>query len=188
MSIMKPPQSPQSIPEHHLEWNDRLQDWLDGEIESADAGVFEAHVGECPICQQRLAQMEQLESGLLAATPHPTLDASFDARLFEKIDAFDDAQRAAARRRVEQELQENLSALSRSWRRMLAFTIPGIVGGIAVAFALAGYFDASGLTGKLAESASEIGGNANLMYAVITALLGAGIGGLTAGWLSRAAA
>ena len=73
----------------------RLQDWLDGEIEAADTGVFETHVGECPICQQRLAQMEQLESGLLAATPHPTLDASFDARLFEKIDAFDDAQRAA---------------------------------------------------------------------------------------------
>ena len=57
-----------------------------------------------------------------------------------------------------------------------------------MAFALAGYFDASGLTGKLAESASEIGGNANLMHAVITALLGADIGGLTAGWLSRAAA
>lgn len=187
MSTLKLPQSPQAISEHHLEWNDRLQDWLDGEIESGDTGVFETHLGDCEICQQRLEQMEDLESALRAATPHPVLDSSFDARLFDKIDAFDDAQRAAARERVEQELQQNLRALSRSWKRMLAFTIPGIVGGIAVAFALAGYFDASGLTGKLAESASEIGGNPGLMHTLIIAVLGAGIGGLTAGWLSRAA-
>lgn len=179
----------QAVSEHNLEWNDRLQDWLDGDIETGDAGVFESHLGECAICQERLAQMEELESALLAATPRPTLRAEFDAQLFAKIDGFDESQRAAARQRIEQELQENLQALSRSWRRVVTFMIAGIVGGIAVALALAGYFDASGLTGKLAaEGASELGGNTAVLHTVITALLGAGIGGLTAGWLSRTAA
>lgn len=183
------PNQQTAVSEHHLEWNDRLQDWLDGDIEAGDAGVFEAHLGACSICQERVARMQALETALMAATPRPVLDAGFDARLFAMIDAVDESQRAAARQRAERELEQNLKALSRSWRRAVTFMIAGVIGGVAVALALAGYFDASGLTGKLAaEGASGLGGNTELLHAAITALLGAGIGGLTAGWLSRTAA
>ncbi len=185
---MKPTQLPQNIREHHLEWNDRLQDWLDDDSEAGERAGFEKHLGDCTICQRRLADLQQLESALSAATPRPELDEAFDTRLFAQIESIDDAQRAVARQRIEQELQQNLHALSRSWRRTLAYLIPGIIGGIALAFALTSYFDASGLTGRLAaEGASELGGNASMIYLMLTTLMGASIGGVMATWLSRVA-
>jgi anti-sigma factor RsiW len=187
MATTHDPRQHRSDPEHHLEWNDRLQDWLDGDLADAEAPVFTAHLADCTLCQQRLADFEQLENVLQA--PRLSLDAAFDARLFAQIDAIDETQRAAARQKVEQELQQNLRALTRNWRRTLAFIVPGIIGGMALAFALMGYFDASGLTGKVvAEGASELGSqSANLVHAVFIAITGASIGGVMAGWLAKAA-
>jgi anti-sigma factor RsiW len=185
----RPSTLPPDIPEHHLEWNDRLQDWLDGDASEVDGTAVEEHLNDCQICQQRLAEFQQLETALFNGSSAPSLvAAAFDTRLFAQIDVVDEAQRAAARQRVEQELQANLQALSRSWRRALAFVIPGIIGGIALAFAMAGYFEASGLAGKLvAEGASEIGANAGVIQTMLTALMGAGIGGVLAGWLAKVA-
>jgi anti-sigma factor RsiW len=177
------------LSEHHLEWNDRLQDWLDGEADAVEGPLIEAHLAGCEICQERLTEFEHLEDELRTVTPALSLDESFDARLFSQIESVDEARRAAARQRLEQELQNNLQALSRSWRRSLAFVVPGIVAGIALAFALVSYFDASGLTGKLvAEGASEFGRNsASWVHMALTAGLGASIGGIMAGWLAKAA-
>lgn len=186
-------QQPQNDPQHALEWNDRLQDWLDGDLENTEAAVLVAHLAECTQCQQRLADFEHLENVLQAQAPRLSLDEAFDARLFAQIDAIDETQRAAARQKVEQELQNNLRELTRSWRRTLAFIVPGIIGGIALAFALMGYFDASGLTGKVvAEGTSELGSQlgsqgATLIHAVFIAVTGATIGGVMAGWLAKAA-
>lgn len=183
--------SPQrhSDPEHALEWNDRLQDWLDGDLADAHVAAFTAHLADCPRCQQQLADFEQLENTLQAQSPRLSLDEAFDARLFAQIDAIDETQRAAARQKIEQELQNNLRELTRSWRRALVFIVPGIIGGIALAFAVMGYFDASGLTGKVvAEGASELGSHsASLIHAVFVAATGAIIGGVMAGWLAKAA-
>jgi len=188
MSTYRPHQPPQTVPDHHLEWNDRLQDWLDGETESADSGVFENHLAACDICQLRVTELQQLESALIAESPLPQLSASFDTQLFAQIDSVNETQRAAARQRVEQELQQNLKALSLSWRRTLVFVIPGIVAGVALAFGLTGYFEASGITATLAaEGASKLGANASQIQMMLTALLGAGLGGAMAGWLSRVA-
>jgi anti-sigma factor RsiW len=178
----------QIVLEHHLEWNDRLQDWLDGDVEASDGSAFETHFAGCPHCQQRVAEMRKLDATLLADTPTLSLDSSFDARLLAQIESINEVQRAAARARVEEELRENLRALSHSWKRMLAFMVPGIIGGIALAFTVAGFFDASGITAKLAvEGASALGGNAALVHTVLTGLLGAAVGGVMAGWLARAA-
>ncbi|HWK73218.1 MAG TPA: zf-HC2 domain-containing protein [Povalibacter sp.] len=178
------------LSEHHLEWNDRLQDWLDGDLEAAEAPEFEAHLASCAICQERLGDFEQLETQLHQAAPTLALDSSFDARIFSQIESVDEAQRAAARQRIEQELQNNLRKLSQGWRRTLAFVIPGIAAGVALAFALTSYFDASGLTGRLvAESAGQLGaGSASWVHAVLTTALGASIGGLMAGWMAKSAA
>ena len=40
--------------------------------------------------------------------------------LFAQIDAIDESQRAEARRRLEQEWQQQMQALARNWRRTLA--------------------------------------------------------------------
>lgn len=190
MSTTPDKQSGSSLSEHHLEWNDRLQDWLDGDVEAAEAPLIEAHLADCTICQARLEDFEHLEDELRATSAPLALDSSFDVRIFSQIESVDEAQRAAARQRVERELQESLRNLSLSWRRTLAFVLPGIVAGIALAFALVSYFDASGLTGRLvAEGASELGRNsANWVHVALTAALGAGIGGIMAGWLAKAAA
>ena len=171
--------------EHHLEWNDRLQDWLDGET---DASV-ETHLGSCGICQARLAELEQLDQALTAAAPKMSLDAAFDARIFAQIDGMDESKRIAARQRIEQELQENLRALSRGWRRTLAFVVPGVVAGVAIAFALATWFDDSGLVRTLAaENARAIGVHApDLIRMTLTALFGATVGLVVARWLATVA-
>lgn len=190
MSIPSDSQSHQELPEHHLEWNDRLQDWLDGELDAAEAPEFEAHLADCDLCQERLGDFEQLEAQLRQAAPTLALDTCFDARIFSQIESVDEARRAAARQRLEQELQSNLHKLSQSWRRTLAFVIPGIAAGIALAFALTSYFDSSGLTGRLvAEGATGLGaGSANWVHAMLTTALGASIGGLMAGWMAKTAA
>lgn len=178
------PSSPQAIAEHQLEWNDRLQDWLDGDIDGTDSAAVESHLADCGICQQQLAAFEALDKELFSAAPAPGLSAGFDQRLFAQIDAIDETQRAAARRRAEEELQENLRALSRGWRRTLAFIVPGVVGGIALALTLASYLDSSGVAGQIAAEGAQLGGNANLIQTLVIAAMGAGIGGLMAGWMA----
>jgi anti-sigma factor RsiW len=168
--------------EHHLEWNDRLQDWLDGEPDAS----FEAHLAGCTLCQAQLADMQALDRALQGELPALSPSESFDARLFEEIDAIDDKQRLAAREQAERELQENLQALRRGWRRTLAFVIPGIVAGIAIAFALTTWLDDSGVARTVAlPGAHELGSNqTGSIQMALTALLGAGIGMTVARWLS----
>ena len=66
----------------------------------------------------------QLDRSLRSAAPRLALDDAFDAKLFAQIDAIDDSKRAEARQRIEQELQQNLQALARGWRRALLFIVP----------------------------------------------------------------
>jgi anti-sigma factor RsiW len=171
--------------EHHLEWNDRLQDWLDGEPDAS----FEAHLAGCELCQAQLESLQALDQALQRELPALSPTESFDARLFEKIDAIDENQRLAAREQAERELRENLQALRRGWRRTLAFVIPGIIAGIAIAFAFTLWLDDSGVARTVAlEGAHELGSNqAGTIQMALTALLGAGIGLAVARWLSTVA-
>lgn len=174
--------------DHDLQWNDSLQDWLDGDLSAAEAGALEAHLAGCEACQALLAQLRGLDSSLLAAAPRLELDMAFDQRLFAQIDAIDDTQRALARAQAEQEFQKNLSNLTRGWRRALAFAIPGLIGGVALAFVVTGFFDQSGLAGEVVQkSASQFGTvGANYTHLLLTTLIGAGIGAGLARWLSTA--
>ncbi|MGH8176448.1 MAG: anti-sigma factor family protein [Steroidobacter sp.] len=172
--------------EHTFLWNDRLQDWLDADIDPADGASFESHLADCDLCQQRLAEFEQLDRSLRSAAPPIALDESFDRRLFAQIETIDDAQRAAARQRVEQELHENLRALSRSWRRTLAFVVPGVVAGIALAFALAGFISTE-VTHEIVAGADSLAGSSDMVNVVLTTLLGATIGAGVARWLALVA-
>lgn len=175
--------------EHHLEWNDRLQDWLDGDLDASDAAPLQAHMADCALCRARAQQLQELDRSLAEANPRLALDDTFDARIFTQLDEIDEAQRAAARRRVEQELQQDLQALARGWRRALLFIVPGVVAGIALALTLGSWLsDASVMHSLMAQSATKLGTNTTgpLELIVMTGL-GASIGGLIARWLASVA-
>jgi anti-sigma factor RsiW len=174
------------IDEHDLDWNERLQDWLDGELDSSEQAEFDTHVASCTRCREKLRQFERMDEALRAATPPISLDNSFDARLFAQIDEADGARRAAARERVQAEIQTELQLLTRNWRQTLGTIIPGIIAGIALAFAFTVYFDTADWVRALAdESAGEIGRtNAMFVHALLTSGVGAAIGYVVARWLT----
>ncbi|HEY4367789.1 MAG TPA: zf-HC2 domain-containing protein [Steroidobacteraceae bacterium] len=183
MTLLTPQQ------DHDLSWNDRLQDWLDGDLPCAEVAEFEAHLAGCVDCQQMLGELQRLDASLQAAAPEIQLDQGFDERLFAQIDTIDETQRARARTQAEQEFQNNLRSLAHGWHRTLGFVLPGIVGGIALAFAITAWFDGSGLTGTVvAESAGELGRfGASYTHVILTTIIGAGIGAGLARWLSSVA-
>ena len=74
------------IDEHDNDWNERLQDMLDGELESSAQAEFDTHVASCTRCREKLRQFERMDEALQAAAPPISLDSSFDARLFAQID------------------------------------------------------------------------------------------------------
>jgi anti-sigma factor RsiW len=178
--------NPSVAPEHELAWNDRLQDWLDGDLDATDAVALQAHMADCAMCRARADELRALDRSLRSAAPRLALDDTFDAKIFAQIEAIDDSKRAAARQRVEQELQQNLQALARGWRRALLFIVPGVIGGVALAFALTWWLTDAGLMRALiVQSAAEFGaGNSSLVQPIATALLGAALGGMIARWLA----
>lgn len=180
---------PQSSPAHSEEWDDQLQDWLDGELNGADSAAFEAHLAACDSCQQSLAALEKLDTALVAATPPLQLDQAFDQRLFARVETIDESKRAEARQRLELEWQQQMQALSRNWKRTLAFVIPGVIAGIALAFGLMAWLDSSGITSNLvAQGTAELGsGSGDLLRVALTGVIGAALGMLVAPWLARLA-
>lgn len=164
--------------EHALLWNERLQDWLDGDVEATERAKIETHIADCGACRAHFEQLRGLDHLLRKAAPPIALDASFDARLFARIEATGAAAQTAARRRIEQELHASLAALARSRRRALTLGISGVAGGAATAFALVSSFFSADLAQWLAQS-----GDATLVSAALTTLLGAGVGVSVARWL-----
>jgi anti-sigma factor RsiW len=177
-----------ATPAHDSEWDDRLQDWLDGDVSAQAAAEIEDHLGDCTSCQERLAQFEALDVSLRQAAPSQSLDADFDAKVFALIDTISDAERIAARERMEAEFRDNLQRLSRNWRRTLGLAIPGVVAGIALAFAVTALVTDSGFTGLIAaKTAGEFGANAaNWVQTMLTAACGAGVGLMVARWMAAA--
>ena len=172
--------------EHELAWNDRLQDWLDGDLNAADEAALQAHLADCAMCRARADELQALEQSLQVASPRLALDDAFDAKIFAQIAAIDDSKRAAERQRLEQELQQNLQALQRGRRRALLVIVPGVIAGVALAFALAWWLSDAGLMRTLiVQSAAEFGSNnSSQVQLIVMTLLGAGLGGTLARWLA----
>ena len=181
-----PTARPVDAREHHLEWNDRLQDWLDGDLDAADAAALQAHMADCVTCRARADELQALDRSLRSASARLALGEAFDAKIFAQLDSIDDSQRAEARRRIEQELQQNLQALARGWRRAFLFVVPGVIAGVALAFALTWWLaDAGVMHTLIAQSAAEFGSdNSGQVRLIATTLLGAGLGGMIARWLA----
>lgn len=174
--------------EHALAWSDRLQDWLDGDVEAGERAAVESHVQTCEQCSALLAELRKVDEALRSAAPPIALDERFDARLFAQIDAIGESQRAAARQRIEQELQQQLTALARSWKRTLLFVIPGVIGGVALAFTIAGYFMSAEIAQPIVATAGDLTRTStDVVQTLLTAMLGAGVGAGVARWLASVA-
>lgn len=171
---------------HDIQWDDRLQDWLDGDLDAADTAALQAHMADCAECRARADELQALDGNLRSAAPRLVLDDSFDAKIFAQLDVIDDTKRAEARRRLEQELQQNLHALARGWRRALLFVVPGVIAGVALALALAWWLDTGGVMHTLiVQSAAEFGtDNSGQVRLIVMTVLGAALGGLIARWLA----
>jgi anti-sigma factor RsiW len=182
-----------SDPSTHLaEWNDRLQDWLDGDLNAADEAELQAHMADCALCRARADELRELDFNLANAAPRIALDDAFDARLFaridEMVDAAHDSQRAAARQRMEQELQQNLQALARGWRRSLLVVVAGAIAGVAMAFGLTTWLNDAEVMHTLVVESARLGSeNSGSVHLVVTTLLGATLGGAIARWLASVA-
>lgn len=175
--------------EHELAWNDRLQDWLDGDLSAADTTTLQAHMAACAACRERAEELQELDRKLSSAVPRMSLNDAFDAKIFAQLNVIDESQRAEARRRLEQELQQNLQALARGWWRALLFIVPGVIAGVALALGLAWWLeDANVMHTLIVQSAAEFGSDNSGQVRLITmTLLGAGLGGVIARWLASVA-
>lgn len=170
---------------HLSEWNDRLQDWLDGDLSASEAAALQAHLADCELCRARAEELRELDFNLASDSPRLALDDEFDAKLFAQIDAIDESKRADARRRVEQELHENLQTLARGWRRALLFILPGVVAGVALALGLASWLSDADVMQQLVSESAKLGSNnSGLVHLIVTTVLGAGLGGMIARWLA----
>ena len=55
---------PSAAREHQLEWNDRLQDWLDGDLDATETAALQAHMADCASCRARAEELQQLDRSL----------------------------------------------------------------------------------------------------------------------------
>jgi anti-sigma factor RsiW len=172
--------------EHDAAWNDRLQDWLDGGLDTREHALIHSHLQNCARCQRTLDAFQTLDDQLKSSLASAILDHSFDTRLFAQIDAANDAQRIEARRRAQVQLQAEIQALSRNWKQSLLGILPSVLAGIAFTLALTLYFDtAEWLRAFAANGAGQIGGvDSSFIHLLLTSAMGAALGYSIARWLT----
>lgn len=175
------------IAQHDLEWNDRLQDLLDGDLSNGERASVESHVAGCARCRSQLAQLKRIDVLMRSKLEAPNLHPSFDQQLFARIGAMDAQARDKARKRIEAELRQDLESLAQGWRRNWITVFAGAIAGIALAVALMVWADAAGIStaiAGLAQSRTGVG-SPDLMHSLVTILFGAGIGAVVSRWLVR---
>jgi anti-sigma factor RsiW len=69
------------------EFESHILDYLENELPPAARPRVEAHLAHCVECQTLAGQLRQLDAALASSLGAPTLPASFDARLRERLEA-----------------------------------------------------------------------------------------------------
>ena len=72
---------------HSPQDEDRLLQYLDGQLPAAEARDMEAHLADCPECQALRRQWEQLDERLARTLAQPRLSPDFAARLRQRVAA-----------------------------------------------------------------------------------------------------
>ena len=98
MTDVSPADSQRSSEPGDCPQSPRAHAWCDGELDPQAARAFEAHWGECPVCQREVEQVRQL-ARLFDDARSRNISSDSMARLHEAIDQFgelDEQRRAAA--------------------------------------------------------------------------------------------
>jgi anti-sigma factor RsiW len=169
----------------HYEWDERLQDWIDGDLDPSGAAALEAHVAGCSACQARMSGFRALDTTLAKALAPPALSEAFDRRLLEHVDRASTSERTAARARLEREWQAQMRAFSRQWRHALGSMLLNLLLGTALLVALLARLGAPSLVSRLIEQSGQLTHYASLRPASAAMVAVAGLT-VAALWLTRA--
>ena len=121
----------------HCDWEERLQRWIDGDLDPARSAALDEHIASCLSCHDRLRPLQAVDAALSRSFSQATLDESFDRKVFERIASAEKADRVAARARIERDRQNQMAALSHRWRNAWKSTVLNAVAGVALLVALA---------------------------------------------------
>ena len=99
----------------HFEWQERLQDWIDGDLDLAHRIAVDEHLANCAACRAHLSALRSLDAALTVGVVTQTLDVTFDRRVVDGLSAASETARVAARLRLEREWRDQQTALSHQW-------------------------------------------------------------------------
>lgn len=73
----------------HDNFQEKLSEWLDGELDASMSAVVEAHVGACPACRREAELLRRLGPALFRppAAADPRATEAFVARVMGRVEA-----------------------------------------------------------------------------------------------------
>jgi anti-sigma factor RsiW len=170
---------------HGPDWSQRLEEWRDGLADAAESAAIETHLASCTECQDYLEALNQIDAALSTKLQVAALSADFDSKIWSRIDASNDIQRALAKQRAQEDLQQQLAALNAGWKRKVLLMIPGLVAGIALAVWVGSLLTGTGLMASFATMLQQSLGPSmgQLIQTLATGFLGGAIGLAMSQWV-----
>lgn len=118
------------------DWDEWLQDRIDGDLEPTQSTALDEHIASCSACRARLDALRAVDAALSGHLSGEVPGASFDQIVLKHIVAAADADRDAARARVEQEWRDQMAVLSRQWHKAWRSMILNALAGSALLVAM----------------------------------------------------
>lgn len=120
------------------EWEERLQDWIDGDLDPGESEAVLAHVARCASCGARIDALRALDDQLARCLPRLALDEDFNRRVRAGAGSIS-RDLASARARLERDWQDQESALLGVRRKIRNWIILNVLA-ISLLIALATVF------------------------------------------------
>jgi anti-sigma factor RsiW len=76
------------------EWLDRLDRWLEGDLDVDEASEFESHLAICPRCQEEARWAEDLRTRL-AALPRPAAPLDLADKVWTRVSSIEETEKQA---------------------------------------------------------------------------------------------
>lgn len=163
-------------------WEERLQDWIDGDLDAGESEAVLAHAARCESCSERIETLRELDDQLARCLPPLALDEDFDRRVLGGVGSVP-RDLASARSRIEREWQDQQEALRRGRRRIWNWIILD-AGAISLLIAVATRFspppDAPAWPDRLLALTPDPAWSASLLLAAVSTAVALAIVGLLA--------
>jgi anti-sigma factor RsiW len=113
--------------DHALQWAERLQEAVDGQLPAVEIAELSDHLGSCSPCATDFLHLQSLNATLTAEL-RASVTSDFDAKLFARIAEFEHSQLLKARERECNAHQQRIARLLRAWQSYWRFQIGNLVG------------------------------------------------------------